>query len=107
MIRSARDVVDYAKSCIVVAEYNMNAPDGDLELARVYLEKVAASAAEDAERAASLLRLMKQRLEQKQEPPKQQETAGDDSGPSSRMSPEKLLGSVYAPLYDESCFEWA
>lgn len=55
----ARPVQDYAKSCLEVADYEMRVPDGDLNLAREYLELVAGSNAEDVGRAAEMLKLVK------------------------------------------------
>ncbi|KAF8973218.1 hypothetical protein BDZ97DRAFT_1936102 [Flammula alnicola] len=54
-----RPIQDYAKSSLEVAEYEMRIPDGDLVLAREYLEQVAASNAEDVGRATDLLKLVK------------------------------------------------
>ncbi|KAF8664373.1 hypothetical protein AX16_000744 [Volvariella volvacea WC 439] len=57
-----RPVQDYAKSCLEVAEYQMQIPDGDLLLAREYLERVASSNAEDVARAAELLKAVKEAI---------------------------------------------
>ncbi|TFK75366.1 cell division control protein 23 [Pluteus cervinus] len=56
-----RPVREYAKSCLEVAEYQMNLPSGDLLLARDYLERVAASNAEDVNKASELLKQLKTR----------------------------------------------
>jgi len=53
-----RPVQDYAKSSLEVAEYEMRIPNGDLTLARDYLEQVAASNAEDVVRAADMLKVV-------------------------------------------------
>ncbi|KAG6888244.1 hypothetical protein C0995_009557 [Termitomyces sp. Mi166 len=54
-----RPIQDYAKSSLEVAEYQMRIPNGDLALARDYLEIVAGSNAEDVGRAAELLKTVK------------------------------------------------
>ncbi|KAG6891478.1 hypothetical protein C0992_006209 [Termitomyces sp. T32_za158] len=54
-----RPIQDYAKSSLEVAEYQMRIPNGDLVLARDYLEIVASSNAEDVGRAAELLKNVK------------------------------------------------
>ncbi|KNZ72808.1 Anaphase-promoting complex subunit 8 [Termitomyces sp. J132] len=54
-----RPIQDYAKSSLEVAEYHMRIPNGDLALARDYLEIVASSNAEDVGRAAELLKTVK------------------------------------------------
>lgn len=54
-----RPIADYAKSSLEVAEYHMRIPDGDLALARDYLERVAGSNAEDVARASELLKSVK------------------------------------------------
>ncbi|KAG6900254.1 hypothetical protein C0993_000707 [Termitomyces sp. T159_Od127] len=54
-----RPIQDYAKSSLEVAEYQMRVPNGDLVLARDYLEIVASSNAEDVGRAAELLKSVK------------------------------------------------
>ncbi|CAA7261631.1 unnamed protein product [Cyclocybe aegerita] len=60
-----RPIHDYAKSCLEVAEYEMNIPNGDLALAKEYLNLVATSNAEDVGRAAELLKDVKSRLEER------------------------------------------
>ncbi|KAF8893805.1 hypothetical protein BD779DRAFT_1669341 [Infundibulicybe gibba] len=59
----SRPIQDYAKSSLEVAEYHMNKYDGDLFLARDYLERVAGSNAEDVGRASELLKVVKAKLE--------------------------------------------
>ena len=59
---SVRPIQDYAKSCMEVAEYEMRIPNGDLILARDYLELVAGSNAEDVGRASELLKDVKARI---------------------------------------------
>ena len=59
---SVRPIQDYAKSCMEVAEYEMRIPNGDLNLARDYLELVAGSNAEDVGRASELLKDVKTRI---------------------------------------------
>lgn len=54
-----RPIQEYAKSCLQVAEYQMKIPDGDLDLAKDYLERVATSNAEDVVRANGLLKDVK------------------------------------------------
>ncbi|KAF5385899.1 hypothetical protein D9615_002223 [Tricholomella constricta] len=54
-----RPIQDYAKSSLEVAEYQIRIPNGDLFLARDYLERVAGSNAEDVGRAAELLKTVK------------------------------------------------
>ncbi|KAL9711924.1 Anaphase-promoting complex subunit 8 [Leucoagaricus gongylophorus] len=54
-----RPIQEYAKSCLQVAEYQMKIPDGDLDLAKEYLERVATSNAEDVVRATELLKEVK------------------------------------------------
>ena len=56
---SVRPIQEYAKSCLQVAEYQMKIPDGDLDLAKEYLERVATSNAEDVVRATELLKEVK------------------------------------------------
>ncbi|KAJ3855042.1 hypothetical protein EV368DRAFT_35553 [Lentinula lateritia] len=51
-----RPVQDYAKSCLEVAAYQLKIPDGHLLLAQDYLERVAASNAEDVDRAVEMLK---------------------------------------------------
>ncbi|KAF8825122.1 hypothetical protein HHX47_DHR7000749 [Lentinula edodes] len=51
-----RVVEDYAKSCLEVAAYQLKIPDGHLLLAQDYLERVAASNAEDVDRAVEMLK---------------------------------------------------
>ncbi|KAG5639394.1 hypothetical protein H0H81_002926 [Sphagnurus paluster] len=53
-----RPIEDYAKSSLEVAEYQIRIPDGDLFLAKEYLEKVARSNAEDVGRATELLKVV-------------------------------------------------
>ncbi|KAG6820746.1 hypothetical protein H0H93_012392 [Arthromyces matolae] len=53
-----RPVQDYAKSSLEVAEYQIRIPNGDLVLARDYLEIVASSNSEDVGKAAELLKTM-------------------------------------------------
>ncbi|KAJ3504401.1 hypothetical protein NLJ89_g7952 [Agrocybe chaxingu] len=60
-----RPIHDYAKSCLEVAEYEMNIPNGDLTLAKEYLNLVATSNAEDVGRAAELLKDVKSRIEER------------------------------------------
>ncbi|KAF8161139.1 hypothetical protein B0H34DRAFT_699614 [Crassisporium funariophilum] len=60
-----RPVHDYAKSSLEVAEYEMRLPDGDLILARDYLELVAGSNAEDVGRASELLKVVKTMIQNK------------------------------------------
>jgi anaphase-promoting complex subunit 8 len=56
---SERPVQDYAKSSIYVAQHNMKIPNGDLELAREYLQRVASSNAEQVSTAAQLVAELK------------------------------------------------
>ncbi|KII92586.1 hypothetical protein PLICRDRAFT_695920 [Plicaturopsis crispa FD-325 SS-3] len=54
-----RPVQDYAKSSIYVARYHMAAPEGDLELAREYLQRVATSNSEEVTTATEMLKRCK------------------------------------------------
>jgi anaphase-promoting complex subunit 8 len=58
-ILTARPVPDYAKSSLYVARHQITAVDGDLGLAREYLERVAASNSEEVGQAAELLKRVK------------------------------------------------
>ena len=60
-----RPIQDYAKSCIYVARHQLHAPDGDLFLARDYLERVASSNAEEVAMAADLLKKVKVAIQEK------------------------------------------
>ncbi|PPQ67252.1 LOW QUALITY PROTEIN: hypothetical protein CVT25_005836 [Psilocybe cyanescens] len=60
-----RPVQDFAKSSLEVAEYEMRIPNGDLVLAKEYLEVVAGSNAEDVGKAADLLKQVKVMIEKK------------------------------------------
>jgi anaphase-promoting complex subunit 8 len=60
-----RPIADYAKSSLEVAEYHMRIPNGDLVLARDYLERVAGSNAEDVARASELLKSVKAAIQAK------------------------------------------
>jgi anaphase-promoting complex subunit 8 len=71
-IRLVRPIQDYAKSSMAVAEYQLQIPDGDLLLAREYLERVAGSNAEEAGQAGELVKVVKLAMEEK----KTGETAG-------------------------------
>ena len=59
-------MADYAKSCIAVAEYNLSISEGDLELARNYLETVAASNSEEVVRAGELLKIAERAIEERE-----------------------------------------
>ncbi|KAH9485432.1 Anaphase-promoting complex subunit 8 [Psilocybe cubensis] len=63
----SRPVQDFSKSILEVAEYEMQIPndDGDLILAKDYLEVVATSNAEDVVRATDLLKRVKAMIEKK------------------------------------------
>ncbi|KAF8633362.1 hypothetical protein AX17_004533 [Amanita inopinata Kibby_2008] len=54
-----RPIQDYAKSSLEVAEYQLRIPNGDLPLAREYLERVAGSNTEEAGQASELLKMVK------------------------------------------------
>ena len=71
-IHLVRPIQDYAKSSMAVAEYQLQIPDGDLLLAREYLERVAGSNAEEAGQAGELVKVVKLAMEEK----KTGETAG-------------------------------
>jgi anaphase-promoting complex subunit 8 len=58
----SRPIQDYAKSCMEVAQYEMHVPNGDLILARDYLELVAGSNAEDVGRASESLKEVKAKI---------------------------------------------
>jgi anaphase-promoting complex subunit 8 len=60
-----RPIQDYSKSSVAVAEYQLQIPDGDLLLAREYLERVAGSNAEEAGQAGELLKIVKIGLEER------------------------------------------
>lgn len=57
-----REVLQYAKSAIEVAQHQMRSPSGDLSLAREYLALVASSNSEDVEVASDLLKLLKKTM---------------------------------------------
>ncbi|KIM75485.1 hypothetical protein PILCRDRAFT_98910 [Piloderma croceum F 1598] len=56
---NARPVPDYAKSSLYVARHQITTIDGDLELAREYLERVATSNSEEVGQAGELLKKVK------------------------------------------------
>ncbi|ETW80740.1 hypothetical protein HETIRDRAFT_61808 [Heterobasidion irregulare TC 32-1] len=56
---------EYAKSLVFVARYHFEKGGGELDLAREYLEKVAASNSEEADRASDLLKKVRVALEVK------------------------------------------
>jgi hypothetical protein len=58
-LSTARPVPDYAKSSLYVARHQITAVDGDLELAREYLERVATSNSEEVGQAGELLKKVK------------------------------------------------
>ncbi|TFK44754.1 hypothetical protein BDQ12DRAFT_641682 [Crucibulum laeve] len=60
-----RPIQDYAKSSLEVAEYQMQIPNGDLLLAKEYLERVAGSNAEDVSRAADMLKVVKSSIQKR------------------------------------------
>jgi hypothetical protein len=60
---AVRPIQEYAKSCLQVAEYHMGISDGDLYLAKEYLERVASSNAEDVMKATELLKTVKSALQ--------------------------------------------
>ncbi|KAF9475766.1 TPR-like protein [Pholiota conissans] len=53
-----RPIQDYAKSSLEVADYEMRVPDGNLNLAREYLNQVSSSNAEDVGRAKEMLKVV-------------------------------------------------
>ncbi|KAF8910365.1 hypothetical protein CPB85DRAFT_1305624 [Mucidula mucida] len=59
---NGREVLQYAKSAIEVAQHQMRSPSGDLSLAREYLALVASSNSEDVEVASDLLKLLKKTM---------------------------------------------
>lgn len=71
-IHLVRPIQDYAKSSVAVAEYQLQTSEGDLLLAREYLERVAGSNAEEAGQAGELLKVVKLAMEER----KTGETAG-------------------------------
>ncbi|KAF5377358.1 hypothetical protein D9757_007989 [Collybiopsis confluens] len=60
-----RPVQDYAKSAIEVAAYQLKIPDGDLDLAQDYLQRVASSNAEDVVRAQEMLKTVNLTIQEK------------------------------------------
>ncbi|KIL66252.1 hypothetical protein M378DRAFT_161115 [Amanita muscaria Koide BX008] len=60
-----RPIQDYAKSSLAVAQYQI--PNGDLLLAREYLERVASSNTEEAGQAPELLKALKVALQERSE----------------------------------------
>lgn len=79
----ARPVPEYAKSCMYVARHQTTAVDGDLELAREYLERVATSNSEEVGQATELLKKVKGMLVAKTHAEVQTKAAVEDSaGPS-------------------------
>lgn len=62
---SVRPVIDYAKSSVEVAQYQLKIPNGDLLLARDYLVRVAASNSEEVGVASELLKTVNQALHER------------------------------------------
>lgn len=60
-----RPIQDYAKSSIYVALHHMTTENGDLFLARDYLERVASSNAEEVAQAAEMLKRVKLAIQAK------------------------------------------
>jgi anaphase-promoting complex subunit 8 len=79
---SVRPIQEYAKSCLHVAEYHMRIPDGDLYLAKEYLERVATSNAEDVMKATELLKAVKLSLQVKGETIGTVQEGGEAAAPS-------------------------
>lgn len=61
---TVRPIQDYSKSILEIAEYELRTPNGNLTLARDYLELVATSNAEEVTRAAELLKDVKAKLQE-------------------------------------------
>lgn len=83
-ISIGRPVPEYAKSCMYVADYQTTAADGDLELAREYLERLAASNAEEVSQATELLKKVKDMIVKTHDGAEAQTkvTVGESAGPS-------------------------
>ncbi|KIP08436.1 hypothetical protein PHLGIDRAFT_104401 [Phlebiopsis gigantea 11061_1 CR5-6] len=62
-----KPVIDYAKSAVHVARYHLLQGGDDLELAKRYAEKVAASNAEEVREATDMLKKIKQAMASKQQ----------------------------------------
>ncbi|KAF9529366.1 hypothetical protein CPB83DRAFT_852543 [Crepidotus variabilis] len=60
-----RPIQDYAKSILEIAEFEMKDPNGNLNVARSYLEPLASSNAEDVTRAAELLKEVKAKIQER------------------------------------------
>ncbi|KAI0699551.1 hypothetical protein BC835DRAFT_1412536 [Cytidiella melzeri] len=73
-----RPINEYAGSCVEVAKYHV-AHGGDLELAKVYMERVAASNSEYVAQATELLKKIKSAIAEKKG------VVGDGSGAASGM----------------------
>ncbi|GJE95470.1 TPR-like protein [Phanerochaete sordida] len=61
-----KPVIEYSRSAVHVAQYHLFQGGGDLELAKSYMEKVAASNAEEVREAADLLKKIKVSIAAKQ-----------------------------------------
>lgn len=79
LINLVRPIQDYAKSSLEVAEYEMRKPNGDLFLAKDYLERVAGSNAEDVGRASELLKSVKIAIQAKVQAEAEAEAATKDA----------------------------
>lgn len=64
---SDKPVIEYARSAVHVARYQLNLGDGDYELAKRYMEKVATSNAEEVREATELLKRARTLLAAKQQ----------------------------------------
>jgi len=76
---NGRPIPDYAKSALYVARHHASSADGDLGLAREYLERVAASNSEEAGPAAELLKKVKPMAEMTQTEAEAQTKAANEA----------------------------
>ncbi|KAF8070499.1 hypothetical protein FPV67DRAFT_1413466 [Lyophyllum atratum] len=95
-----RPIQDYAKSSLEVAEYHMRIANGDLFLARDYLERVAGSNAEDVGRAAELLKTVKITIQTKAlaEAENRAKKIQDAANMTTESTEEGMIGDLSAVL---------
>lgn len=87
---TAKPVPEFAKSSIYVARHQITAVDGDLGLAREYLERVASSNSEEVGQAAELLKKVKSMIMTKAQTGTETQTIGT-SEPPERV-PHSVVG---------------
>jgi anaphase-promoting complex subunit 8 len=86
-ISTARPVPDYAKSSLYVARHQITAVNGDLGLAREYLERVAASNSEEVGQAGELLKKVKSMIVAKAQTEAQPQTTVTKEVPADASQP--------------------